>query len=214
MGIRSRIFALTYDRMTAETERAFLAGHRAALLKDATGRVLEIGGGTGANLVHYGPGVEALTVTEPEPAMLKRLRRRAEEVAPTARVLRAASTRRRCANCSPSRPPTSASCCTAAGPAAGGVGGGRLVTPPPPTPRDIACQELVELLTEHLEDALPADEVAAIDHHLAACDACLRYLRQLRATVVAMGMVPTEQVTETLSEPTLATLLDAFQQRR
>ncbi len=88
------------------------------------------------------------------------------------------------------------------------------MTPPPPTPRDIACQELVELLTEYLEDALPPDEVAAIDHHLAECDACLRYLRQLRATVAAMGMVPTEQVTETLSEPTLATLLDAFQQRR
>jgi len=89
MTIRSRIFAFTYDRMLAKTEAAGLAAHRAALLGDATGRVLEIGGGTGANLVHYGPDVESLTVTEPEPAMLKRLLRHARESAPTATVLRA-----------------------------------------------------------------------------------------------------------------------------
>ena len=89
MSIRAVIFAVTYDRFIARTERAGLAAHRAGLLAGATGRILEIGGGTGANLVHYGPGVESLTVTEPEPAMLKRLRRRALEVAPTATVLRA-----------------------------------------------------------------------------------------------------------------------------
>jgi anti-sigma factor RsiW len=82
------------------------------------------------------------------------------------------------------------------------------------THRDIACQELVELVTEYLEDTLPPDEVAAVDQHLADCDACLRYLRQMRATVAALGMVPTDHVTETLSEPTINTLLDAFRQRR
>ena len=89
MTIRSRIFAVTYDRMIAKTESAGLAAHRAGLLNGVTGRVLEIGGGTGANLVHYGSGLESLTVTEPESAMLKRLRRRVEQVAPTATVLRA-----------------------------------------------------------------------------------------------------------------------------
>ena len=89
MSIRTRLFAATYDRFIAKTEVAGLAAHRAALLTGATGRTLEIGGGTGANLTHYGPAVESLTVTEPEPAMLKRLRRRAQEVAPAAMVLRA-----------------------------------------------------------------------------------------------------------------------------
>jgi anti-sigma factor RsiW len=42
------------------------------------------------------------------------------------------------------------------------------------TPRDIACQELVELVTEYFEGALPPDEVAAVDQHLVDCDACLR----------------------------------------
>jgi len=82
------------------------------------------------------------------------------------------------------------------------------------TPRDIACQELVELVTEYFEGALPPDEVTAVDQHLVDCDACLRYLRQMRATVTAVGMVPTEQITETLSEQTVNSLLAAFRRRR
>jgi Methylase involved in ubiquinone/menaquinone biosynthesis len=51
--------------------------------------VLEIGGGTGANLGYYGAGVESVTVTEPEPPMLKRLERKAREQNSQATVLRA-----------------------------------------------------------------------------------------------------------------------------
>ena len=89
MSLRSRLFAATYDRMSARTEKAGLATHRELLLAAAGGRVLEIGGGTGANLQYYGRGVEALTLTEPEEPMLKRLERRARDEAPNATVLRA-----------------------------------------------------------------------------------------------------------------------------
>ena len=89
MSLRSRLFAATYDRMSARTEKAGLATHRELLLAGARGRVLEIGGGTGANLQYYGRGVEALTLTEPEEPMLKRLERRARDEAPNATVLRA-----------------------------------------------------------------------------------------------------------------------------
>src|SRR5690349_17597991 len=61
MSIRTRLFAATYDRFIAKTEAAGLAAHRASLLTGATGRTLEIGGGTGANLTHYGPAVESLS---------------------------------------------------------------------------------------------------------------------------------------------------------
>jgi anti-sigma factor RsiW len=81
------------------------------------------------------------------------------------------------------------------------------------TPRDIACRELVELVTEYLEGALPPDEVAAIDRHLAECDPCLRYLRQMRATGRALSLLPTEQVSETLSDEAVDTLLAAFRRR-
>lgn len=79
MSLQGRVFAATYDRMSAKTEQAGLSGHRQALLANARGRVLEIGGGTGANLRFYGEGVEALTVTEPEEPMARRLQRRLTE---------------------------------------------------------------------------------------------------------------------------------------
>jgi len=89
MSLRTRLFAATYDRMSARTEKAGLATHRELLLAGASGRVLEIGGGTGANLPYYGASVESLTLTEPEVPMLKRLEKRAREHAPRATVLRA-----------------------------------------------------------------------------------------------------------------------------
>jgi anti-sigma factor RsiW len=76
------------------------------------------------------------------------------------------------------------------------------------TPRDIACIELVELLTEYLEGAMPPDEVAAVEAHLAGCTACRRYLDQMRATIAALGSVPVE----TLSEQAYDTLLATFRQ--
>lgn len=78
-----------YDRMSAGTEEAGLREVRRRLLADAKGRVLEIGGGTGVNLEHYGPDVESLTVTEPEQPMLRRLDRKVREQAPLTKVLRA-----------------------------------------------------------------------------------------------------------------------------
>ncbi len=79
MSLWGKLFAAGYDRVMAGTERATLAAHRRALLADARGDVLEIGGGTGANLSFYGPGAESLTVTEPEAPMFKRLEARSGE---------------------------------------------------------------------------------------------------------------------------------------
>ena len=89
MGIRRKFFAATYDRQMGKTERAGLTDMRQTLLAQASGRVLEIGGGTGANLAHYGPAVTSLTVTEPDTSMIKRLERRVHAEAPDATVLRA-----------------------------------------------------------------------------------------------------------------------------
>jgi ubiquinone/menaquinone biosynthesis C-methylase UbiE len=89
MSLRSTLFAATYDRMSRKSEEAGLRALRRALLADATGRVLEIGAGTGANLPWYDVSIESLVVTEPEPPMLRRLQRTAREHAPYAQVLRA-----------------------------------------------------------------------------------------------------------------------------
>ena len=89
MGLRTRLFALTYDRQIAGAEKAGLRTMRQGLLAGATGDVVEIGGGTGANLPCYGPAVASLTVTEPQLPMLRRLERAVREHRPAATVLRA-----------------------------------------------------------------------------------------------------------------------------
>ena len=71
-------FARFYDRMLAGTERAGLAEMRGELVSTASGRVLELGAGTGLNLVHYTDAVTELVLAEPDPHMAKQLRERLE----------------------------------------------------------------------------------------------------------------------------------------
>jgi ubiquinone/menaquinone biosynthesis C-methylase UbiE len=73
------IFARFYDRMTAGVERGGLAEMRRELLSSATGRVLELGAGTGHNLEHYTAAVTELVMAEPDPHMARRLRERLAE---------------------------------------------------------------------------------------------------------------------------------------
>jgi ubiquinone/menaquinone biosynthesis C-methylase UbiE len=89
MTLRGKIFAMVYDKQMAKAEQAGLGASRKALLAGARGRVLEIGGGTGANLPYYGPTVKSLTITEPQPPMLRRLERKVREQSVKATVLRA-----------------------------------------------------------------------------------------------------------------------------
>src|SRR5215475_11405872 len=88
MSLRTRFFALTYDRQIAKTEKAGLRAFRERLLAGASGDVLEIGGGTGANLPCYGPAVTSLTITEPQPPMLRRLESAVRAQRPATRALR------------------------------------------------------------------------------------------------------------------------------
>jgi ubiquinone/menaquinone biosynthesis C-methylase UbiE len=69
-------FARYYDRMTARAERGGLGEMRRQLLSSASGRVLELGAGTGHNLEHYTSAVTELVLAEPDPNMAKLLRER------------------------------------------------------------------------------------------------------------------------------------------
>lgn len=73
----SRLMAAIYDRVMAGTEQACLATWRAELLGGVRGHVLEVGAGTGANLDHYGDGVERLCLAEPDDGMRWRLQNKA-----------------------------------------------------------------------------------------------------------------------------------------
>jgi ubiquinone/menaquinone biosynthesis C-methylase UbiE len=89
MSVWGRVFAATYDRFMAKSEKDCFAAHRQELLTAARGDVLEIGGGTGANLPFYNGAVRALTVTEPEKPMARRLEKHIQEARPDAKLLRA-----------------------------------------------------------------------------------------------------------------------------
>jgi ubiquinone/menaquinone biosynthesis C-methylase UbiE len=77
-----RIFAGLYDLMLRGTERGGLRDMRAELLAEARGRTLELGAGTGLNLAHYTDGVTELVLTEPDPHMARRLRKRLDDEPP------------------------------------------------------------------------------------------------------------------------------------
>jgi hypothetical protein len=58
----------------------------------------------------------------------------------------------------------------------------------------ISCQEVVELVTDYLEQALPADEAALFEQHVNFCDGCEWYLDEMRSTISAVGRITEEEV--------------------
>jgi anti-sigma factor RsiW len=58
--------------------------------------------------------------------------------------------------------------------------------------RRIVCRQAVELVTDYLEDALSARDRARFEAHLAECPHCREYLKQMRATIAAVGRVEAE----------------------
>jgi hypothetical protein len=50
-------------------------------------------------------------------------------------------------------------------------------------PADLACRELVGIVTDYVDGVLPADWRTRADEHLRGCDGCTAYLAQIRDTV-------------------------------
>jgi anti-sigma factor RsiW len=74
----------------------------------------------------------------------------------------------------------------------------------------LTCQQVVELVTDYLEGSLGWRDRRRVERHLRACDACSRYIEQMRETLDLLGTVPVE----TLSPEAQSTLLDAFRDLR
>jgi anti-sigma factor RsiW len=58
---------------------------------------------------------------------------------------------------------------------------------------EYSCQEMTEVITDYLDDALPPEEQERYERHLTYCAGCNRYTEQMRETVRQTGMVPREQ---------------------
>jgi ubiquinone/menaquinone biosynthesis C-methylase UbiE len=76
------IFARVYRRIADEAEAKGASEHRDELLAGLSGRVIEVGAGTGLNFEHYRSAVTEVVAVEPEPY----LRAAAEEAAAAAEV--------------------------------------------------------------------------------------------------------------------------------
>jgi predicted anti-sigma-YlaC factor YlaD len=74
------------------------------------------------------------------------------------------------------------------------------------SPLHISCQEVVELVSDYLEQALPADDAALLEQHLNFCDGCVWYVDQVRTTINVVGELRAEDV----PEDTKAKLMIAF----
>jgi anti-sigma factor RsiW len=58
---------------------------------------------------------------------------------------------------------------------------------------EFSCQEMIEVVTNYLDDALPPDEQQRFERHLSYCAGCNTYVDQIRETIRQTGMVPREE---------------------
>jgi anti-sigma factor RsiW len=72
----------------------------------------------------------------------------------------------------------------------------------------VTCHEVVELVTEYLERALPADEASLFEQHLNFCDGCIVYVEQMRATVATVGRITEEDVPPEATERLMTAFRD------
>lgn len=59
------------------------------------------------------------------------------------------------------------------------------------TTEEMDCNELVELVTEYLDDALDGERRASFDAHIAECPGCAEILEQFRAVIATTGRLRT-----------------------
>jgi len=76
----------------------------------------------------------------------------------------------------------------------------------PETYEELSCQELVELVTDYLDGALPQELLARFERHVDECSGCRTYLDQMRKTIAATGRLTADQLTPEAEEA----LLEAF----
>lgn len=66
--------------------------------------------------------------------------------------------------------------------------------------RELVCQEMVELITDYLEDALSRSQRRRFEAHIAGCEHCAEYLEQMRTTVRLTGGLRHEDLTAEMQQ--------------
>ena len=71
---------------------------------------------------------------------------------------------------------------------------------------EMACRELVEIVTDYLEGRLPPQDRLRFEEHLLVCPGCTNYLEQMRETIRLTGTLTEDD----LAPETRDRLLEAF----
>jgi len=58
---------------------------------------------------------------------------------------------------------------------------------------EYSCQEMTEVVTDYLDEALSPDESQRFERHLSYCAGCGTYVDQMRETIRQTNMVPREE---------------------
>ena len=74
----------------------------------------------------------------------------------------------------------------------------------------ISCRDVVALVTDYFERALPAEQLSLFEQHLNFCDGCMTFIDQIRETASLAGRLSEEQVPDELK----LSLLTAFRDWR
>jgi anti-sigma factor RsiW len=72
----------------------------------------------------------------------------------------------------------------------------------------MSCKELVELVTDYFENALPHEERLQFEQHLSLCPGCVTYVEQMRVTMKTMGVLREESVPPEARSALLAAFRD------
>jgi hypothetical protein len=78
----------------------------------------------------------------------------------------------------------------------------------PESHEHITCKEVVELVTDYLETALPIDEAELFEQHLNFCEGCVWYVQEVRTTVETVGALREEDVPPETKERLMAAFRD------
>ena len=71
----------------------------------------------------------------------------------------------------------------------------------------LTCQELVEVVTDYLENRLSRVDRVRFEQHLVGCQGCFDYLEQMRETIRLVGRLSEDSI----PAPARERLLEAFQ---
>jgi anti-sigma factor RsiW len=78
------------------------------------------------------------------------------------------------------------------------------------TTTELTCKELVEMVTDYLEDRLPPADRRRFEQHLVGCEGCVNYLDQMRETIHLAGALSEDSI----PAPIRQRLLRAFRDWR